>query len=109
MTILREVGAERGQREILKDEAANQPGGNLQRHDGDGDDRHEADEAQSGRREDRRSRRQQDEQQHDAEDAGDLADARAQKAHDLPERSPQPDIVDGHDDLGDQIEKIARA
>ena len=107
VTILCEVGAERRQRQILKDDAAHEPGRDLQRHHRDGDDRDEANEAEAGGREDRRGRRQQHQQQDDAEDPGDLAHARAQEAHDAsPSAAAQPDVVDRHHDLRHEVEEV---
>ena len=57
VAVLRQVGAERGQRQVLEDEAAQQPGGDLQRQHGEADERDERDQAEAGGREDRRDRR----------------------------------------------------
>ena len=54
--VVREIRAERGQREVLEDDAAQQPGGQLKRNDGEPDEGHEGDEPEAGGRQDRRGR-----------------------------------------------------
>ena len=75
VTVVCQIGAECGEREILKDEAPQQPSRNLQRYHRETDERHERDDAEPRRRQDRSDRGDGDEQQDDAEYAGNLTQA----------------------------------
>ncbi len=72
VTVVCQIRAECREREVLKDEASQQPSRDLQRQHRKPDERHERDHPEPRRREDRSDGRDADEQQDDAEDAGDL-------------------------------------
>ena len=75
--ILRQVRAERGERQVFEHEPAQQPRGDLQRHHRQPDERHERDQSEARGGHDRRNRGDDHQEEDDAEDAGDLAQADA--------------------------------
>ena len=104
--VVREVRAQRGEREVLEDDAADEPRRELQRQHGEPDERDERNQAEAGGRQNRRDRRDDHHEQHDAEDGGDLAqmapDERQGQAH----AGAHAHVLDRDHHLRHQVEEV---